>query len=124
MLASDRGSGVVRGLRHSLPGRVFRFGYLFGAFSMNPLLWLFDTVVSLYIWMVVAQAVLSLLIGFGIVNARQPLVSSIGEFLYRVTEPALAPIRRRMPNLGPVDISPMVLIIGLLFLMRLVHWVF
>ncbi|MFN7321336.1 MAG: YggT family protein [Methylobacterium sp.] len=91
---------------------------------MNPLLWLFDTVVSLYIWMVVAQAVLSLLIGFGIVNARQPLVSSIGEFRYRVTEPALAPIRRRMPNLGPVDISPMVLIIGLLFLMRLVHWVF
>ncbi|MCA3514369.1 MAG: YggT family protein [Methylobacterium sp.] len=91
---------------------------------MNPLLWLLDTVVSLYIWMVVAQAVLSLLIGFGIVNARQPLVSSIGEFLYRVTEPALAPIRRRMPNLGPVDISPMVLIIGLLFLMRLVHWVF
>ena len=91
---------------------------------MNPLLWLLDTVVSLYIWMVVAQAVLSLLIGFGIVNARQPLVSSIGKFLYRVTEPALAPIRRRMPNLGPVDISPMVLIIGLLFLMRLVHWVF
>ena len=91
---------------------------------MNPLLWLFDTVVSLYIWMVVGQAVLSLLIGFGIVNARQPLVSSIGEFLYRITEPALAPIRRRMPNLGPVDISPMVLIIGLLFLMRLVHWVF
>ncbi len=91
---------------------------------MNPLLWLFDTVVSLYIWMIVGQAVLSLLIGFGIVNARQPLVSAIGEFLYRVTEPALAPIRRRMPNLGPVDISPMVLIIGLLFLMRLVHWVF
>ncbi len=91
---------------------------------MNPLLWLFDTVVSLYIWMVVAQAVISLLIGFGIVNARQPLVSAIGEFLYRVTEPVLAPIRRRMPNLGPVDISPMVLIIGLLFLMRLVHWIF
>ncbi len=91
---------------------------------MNPLLWLFDTVISLYIWLIVGQAVLSLLIGFGIVNARQPLVSAIGEFLYRVTEPALAPIRRRMPNLGPVDISPMVLIIALLFLMRLVHWIF
>lgn len=91
---------------------------------MNPLLWLFDTVISLYIWLIIGQAVLSLLIGFGIVNARQPVVAAIGEFLYRVTEPALAPIRRRMPNLGPVDISPMVLIIGLLFLMRLVHWVF
>jgi YggT family protein len=124
MPASDRGGEVALGLRRRSPGSVFRFGDLFGNFWMNPLLWLLDTVVSLYIWMVVAQAVLSLLIGFGIVNARQPLVSSIGEFLYRVTEPVLAPIRRRMPNLGPVDISPMVLIIGLLFLMRLVHWVF
>lgn len=91
---------------------------------MNPLLWLFDTVISLYVWMIIGQAVLSLLVSFGIVNSRQPLVSTIGEFLYRVTEPALAPIRRYMPNLGPVDISPMVLIIGLLFVQRLVHWVF
>lgn len=90
---------------------------------MNPLLWLFDTVISLYVWMIIGQAVLSLLISFGIVNSRQPLVSTIGEFLYRVTEPALAPIRRRMPNLGPVDISPLVLILGLLFVQRLVHWV-
>jgi YggT family protein len=90
---------------------------------MNPLLWLFDTVITLYVWMIIGQAVLSLLISFGIVNSRQPLVSTIGEFLYRVTEPVLAPIRRRMPNLGPVDISPMVLIIGLLFVQRLVHWV-
>ncbi|MGL5446400.1 MAG: YggT family protein [Rhabdaerophilum sp.] len=90
---------------------------------MNPLLWLFDTVITLYVWMIVGQAVLSLLISFGIVNSRQPLVSTIGEFLYRVTEPALAPIRRRMPNLGPVDIAPLVLIIGLLFTQRLVHWV-
>lgn len=90
---------------------------------MNPLLWLFDTVISLYVWMIIGQAVLSLLVSFGIVNSRQPLVSTIGEFLYRVTEPALAPIRRRMPNLGPVDISPLVLIIALLFVQRLVHWV-
>ncbi|CAN1526175.1 COG0762 Predicted integral membrane protein [Rhabdaerophilaceae bacterium] len=91
---------------------------------MNPLMWLFDTVINLYIWMIIGQAVVSLLIGFGIVNARQPLVAGIGEFLYRVTEPALAPIRRRLPNLGPVDLSPLVLIIGLLFIVRLVHWVF
>lgn len=90
---------------------------------MNPLLWLFDTVITLYVWMIIGQAVLSLLVSFGIVNARQPLVSTIGEFLYRVTEPALGPIRKRMPNLGPVDISPLVLIIGLLFVQRLVHWV-
>lgn len=90
---------------------------------MNPFFWLFDTVIWLAVWMIIAQAILSLLIGFGIVNARQPLVSAIGEFLYRITEPVLAPVRRRMPNLGPVDISPMVVIIALLFVQRLVHWV-
>lgn len=89
---------------------------------MNPLMWLFDTVINLYVWMVIGQALMSLLIAFNIINPRQPLVAGIGEFLYRVTEPALAPIRRRMPNLGPVDLSPMVLIIGLLFVQRLVHW--
>lgn len=91
---------------------------------MNPLMWLFDTVINLYVWMVIGQALLSLLIAFNIVNPRQPLVAGIGEFLYRVTEPALAPIRRRMPNLGPVDLSPLVLIIALLFVQRIVHWVF
>jgi YggT family protein len=85
-------------------------------------MWLFDTVINLYVWMVIGQALMSLLIAFNIINPRQPLVAGIGEFLYRVTEPALAPIRRRMPNLGPVDLSPMVLIIGLLFVQRLVHW--
>ena len=90
---------------------------------MNPLLWLFDTIVNLYIWIIIGQSLLSVLISFGIVNARQPFVSAIGEFLYRATEPVLAPIRRRMPNLGPVDISPMVLIIGLIFMVRVVHYV-
>jgi len=90
---------------------------------MRAFLWLFDTLISIYIWLVIAQIVMSWLIQFGIVNARQPFVMQLGEFLYRVTEPALAPIRRRMPNLGPVDISPLVLIIGLLFVQRLVHWV-
>lgn len=89
---------------------------------MNPLLWLFDTVVNLYIWIIIGQALLSVLIGFGIVNARQPFVSAVGEFLYRATEPVLAPIRRRLPNLGPIDISPLVLVLGLIFIVRVVHW--
>ena len=82
---------------------------------MRALLWLFDTVISIYIWLVIAQIVLSWLIQFGIVNARQPFVMQVGEFLYRFTEPALAPIRNRLPNLGGIDISPMILIIGLTF---------
>ncbi len=90
---------------------------------MNPLLWLFDTLIHLYVWIIIGQALLSILVSFNIVNARQPFVSALGEFLFRATEPVLAPIRRRLPNFGPVDISPIVLIIGLYFFQRVVHYV-
>lgn len=91
---------------------------------MRAVYWLFETVISIYIWLVIANVVLSFLIQFGIVNARQPIVQQIGEFLYRVTEPALGPIRRRLPNLGGIDISPMVLIIVLVFIRMLVGELF
>lgn len=91
---------------------------------MRALLWLFDTVISIYIWLVIAQIAMSWLIQFGIVNARQPFVMQLGEFLYRVTEPALGPIRKRLPNLGGIDIAPMVLIIGLMFIRMLGHELF
>lgn len=91
---------------------------------MNPFLWLVDTLITLYIWILVASAVLSWLVAFNVVNVRNPIVSGIGEFLYRVTEPALRPIRSFMPNLGGIDISPVILIIGLLFLERLIFWLY
>lgn len=91
---------------------------------MRALLWLFDTVISIYIWLVIGQIALSWLIQFGIVNARQPFVMQIGEFLYRVTEPALAPIRRILPNFGPIDLSPLVLILGLTFIRMFVGEMF
>ncbi len=72
---------------------------------MNPILWLFNTLIELYSFLLLAFVILTLLINFNIVNARQPIVSAVGEFLYRITEPLLGPIRRRMPNLGPIDIS-------------------
>jgi YggT family protein len=82
---------------------------------MHSLLWLFNTLVNLYIWLLIGQAILSVLIGFGIVNARQPFVAAIGEFLYKITEPALRPIRQRLPNFGAIDVSPLVLILALTF---------
>lgn len=88
---------------------------------MRAFLWLFDTVISIYIWLVIGQIAMSWLIQFGIINARQPFVMQVGEFLYRVTEPVLGPIRRRLPNLGGIDISPMLLIIGLMFIRMLGH---
>ncbi len=91
---------------------------------MNPFLWLVDTLITLYIWILIAAAVLSWLIAFNVVNTRNPIVANVGEFLYRVTEPALRPIRNIMPNLGGIDISPVILIIGLLFLKQLIFWLY
>jgi len=91
---------------------------------MNPFLWLVDTVITLYIWILIAAAVLSWLIAFNVVNTRNPIVANIGEFLYRVTEPALRPVRNVMPNLGGIDISPVILIIGLLFLKQFIFWLY
>ena len=91
---------------------------------MNPLLWLIDTIITLYIWMLIASAILSWLVAFNVVNTRNPVVANIGEFLYRVTEPALRPIRAILPNLGGIDVSPVILIILLLFLQRLIYWLY
>jgi len=91
---------------------------------MNPFLWLIDTIISLYIWILVASAVLSWLVVFNVVNTRNPIVHSIGNFLYAVTEPVLRPIRNIMPNLGGIDISPVILIIGLLFIRQLIFWLY
>ncbi len=91
---------------------------------MNPFLWLVDTIITLYIWILIFSAVLSWLVVFNVVNTRNQIVHSIGDFLYRVTEPALRPIRSIMPNLGGIDISPVILIIGLLFLKQLIFWLY
>jgi YggT family protein len=86
----------------------------------NPFVWLIDTLITIYIWLLIAQAVLSWLLAFGVVNRHNRAVAVIGDFLYRVTEPALRPIRAFLPNFGGIDISPIVLILLLMFLERLV----
>jgi YggT family protein len=91
---------------------------------MNPFLWLVDTLITLYIWILIASAVLSWLIAFNVVNTHNPIVAGIAEFLYRVTEPALRPIRAMLPNLGGIDVSPVILILLLLFLQRFIFWLF
>ena len=77
-------------------------------------------VLDLYVWLLIAAAILSWLIAFNVVNTRNQLVSAIAEFLYRITEPALAPIRRFMPNLGGLDISPIILILIIMFIQRVI----
>jgi YggT family protein len=78
---------------------------------ISTLFWLIDTVISLYIWVVIIAAVFSLLIAFGVLDTRNRAVWTIGDFLYRATEPALRPIRNILPNLGGLDLSPLVLLL-------------
>ena len=91
---------------------------------MLSLLHLVDTVITIYIWLLIASAVLSWLVAFNVVNPQNRLIGTIGEFLYRVTEPALAPVRRFLPNLGGLDLSPVVVILVLIFALNLLleYW--
>lgn len=88
---------------------------------MYPLFWLLDTVLGFYKWVVIAAAVMNLLVNFQVLDTRNRLVWQIGDFLERITEPALRPIRNILPNLGGIDLSPLVLIVLLQFL-QLVLW--
>ncbi len=86
---------------------------------MYALIWLINTLISLYVWLLIASAILSWLVAFNVINTRNRFVYLVGDFLYRVTEPALRPIRRVLPNLGGIDLSPVVLILILMFVQRL-----
>lgn len=80
---------------------------------------LIDKIIDIYTWIVIASAIMSWLVAFGVVNTRNQFIRMVVDFLYRVTEPALRPIRRIMPNLGGVDISPVILLLLLFFLRSL-----
>jgi YggT family protein len=83
---------------------------------LDPLLRVLVIAIDLYIWAIIISAVLTWLVHFGVVNTRNQFVSMVGEFLWKLTEPAIRPIRRIVPNLGGIDISPVVLILLLIFL--------
>jgi YggT family protein len=83
---------------------------------MRALFLVIDLALQLYIWILIAAAVFSWLVAFNVVNVRNPVVGMIGDFLYRITEPALRPIRSMMPDLGGIDISPVILILIIIFI--------
>lgn len=80
-----------------------------------PLLNIVSTVISIYIWVIIIGAVLTWLVSFNVVNTSNQVVYMVGNFCFRLTEPALRPIRNFLPNLGGIDLSPVVLILGLIF---------
>jgi len=87
---------------------------------MDAIIWLVDTCFRIYFWILIAHVVMSWLVAFNVLNSRQPFVRQIGMALWRMTEPVLAPVRRLLPNLGGIDISPIIVIIALEFLRRFV----
>ena len=82
---------------------------------------LFNNIIDFFIWAIILSALMSWLIGFNIVNINNKMVYIIADFLNRLTEPFLSPIKRILPNLGGIDLSPVVLILLLIFVKDLVN---
>lgn len=89
---------------------------------MVAIFWLIDTILNLYWWIVILSVVLSWLYAFNVVNPSNQFVRMIGEFVYQLTEPLLRPIRRVLPNLGTIDISPIVLLLAITFVQYLLRF--
>ncbi|MBL8572684.1 MAG: YggT family protein [Hyphomicrobiaceae bacterium] len=92
---------------------------------MRALLDVLFVVLDLYVWVLIASAVLSWLYAFNVVNTRNQFVSMIGNTLYQLTEPVLAPIRRRLPMMGGLDLAPIVALLGIFLIKSIIaHYVY
>lgn len=89
---------------------------------MRAVIDLIDIILSLYKVLLIVAAIMSWLIAFSVVNTRNQLVAAISDFLYRITEPVLRPIRNRIPYLGGIDVSPIVLILIIVFLQMVIAY--
>ncbi len=87
---------------------------------MYALFQLIGTVIDLYIWALIISAVMSWLVAFNVINMQNRFVYTVSDVLYRITEPALRPIRNILPVMGGLDLSPVVLILLLVFLRNLI----
>ncbi len=85
----------------------------------EPLIQVILIALELYVYLVVISAILSWLVAFKVVNTSNRMVYMVGDFLYRITEPALRPIRRILPSLGGIDVSPLVLILVIIFAQKI-----
>jgi YggT family protein len=89
---------------------------------MRAILEVILIVLDLYVWLLIASAILSWLVAFNVVNTRNQFVAAVAEFLYRITEPVLAPIRSVLPNFGGLDISPIILILIIILIQKLIAY--
>ena len=91
---------------------------------MKSFLILFDNIVNLYIWILIIHVIFSWLVAFNVLNTSNRFVYSVLDISYKLTAPPLNFIRRFLPNLGSIDISPVILILGLMFFRNLVFEMF
>tara|TARA_B100000965_G_scaffold401075_1_gene424176 strand:+ start:1152 stop:1442 length:291 start_codon:yes stop_codon:yes gene_type:complete len=91
---------------------------------MKSVLILLDQAISIYIWILIINAIISWLVAFNILNTGNRFVYSVLDISYKLTAPVLNYVRRFLPNLGSIDISPVILILALLFLRNLVFEMF
>ena len=91
---------------------------------MKSIFILLDSVITIYLWIIIVNAVLSWLVAFNILNTQNRFVFSVLDATYKLTDPTLNKIRRFIPNLGSIDISPVVLILILMFIRNLVFEIF
>jgi len=89
---------------------------------MRAILEVIIIALDIYVYLLIAAAILSWLIAFSVVNTRNQAVSMIGDFLFRITEPVLRPIRGMLPNLGGIDVSPVVLILIIVLIQRVIEY--
>ena len=91
---------------------------------MKSIFILLDSLISIYLWVIIVNALLSWLVAFNILNTQNRFVFSVLDTTYKLTDPILNKIRRFVPTFGSVDISPIILILGLMFLRNLVFEIF
>ena len=91
---------------------------------MKSVLILFDNIISLYIWILIINVIVSWLVAFNVLNTSNRFVYSLLDVSYKLTAPPLNYIRRFLPNLGSIDISPIILILALMFIRNLVFEMF
>ena len=91
---------------------------------MKSIFILLDSIITIYLWIIIINAILSWLVAFNILNTQNRFVFSVLDVTYKLTDPALSKIRRFIPTFGSIDISPIILILLLMFLRNLVFEVF
>ena len=91
---------------------------------MKSLFFLLDSIITIYLWIIIINAILSWLVAFNVLNTQNRFVFSVLDTTYKLTDPALNKIRRFIPTFGSIDISPVILILLLIFLRNIIFEIF